>query len=73
MNSQNVHLSNNIEPRLWTIVLALPNARYRIIARFYNRQDADDHLRFLQRSVPQAKFSLVFNPPGVQLEQPFRD
>lgn len=68
-----MNLQKNIESRLWTIVLVLPNAKHRIIARFCNRQDANDHLRFLQRSVPQAKFSLVFNPTIVQLEQPFRD
>ena len=48
-------------PHFWVIVLLLPTAQHRIIARFRNRQDADDQLRFLRRAVPGAKFEIVFH------------
>jgi hypothetical protein len=63
MNSQSNCFCTR-ESRLWAIVLVLPNAQYRIIARFRNRQDADDCLRFLRRSVPAAKFNIVFDDPA---------
>ena len=67
MNCQSIYSSdNNLNWRSWTIVLALPNAQNRTIARFRNRQDADDCARFLQRSVPTAKFAVVFDPPAFQ-------
>ncbi|QHG16105.1 hypothetical protein [Nostoc sp. ATCC 53789] len=33
------------------------------IARFANRQDADDHLRFLRQTIPNGGFDLFFEPP----------
>jgi hypothetical protein len=33
------------------------------IARFANRQDAEDDLRFLRRFIPQAAFPMMFEPP----------
>jgi hypothetical protein len=47
----------------WTIVCILPKARHQIVARFYNRQDAQDHLRFLQRFMPASVFEIVFDQP----------
>lgn len=47
----------------WAIAQLLPNATRRTIARFFNRQDAIDHLRFLTRRVPAAKFTMFFDPP----------
>ena len=73
MNSQNIHSASDCNSRNWTIVLALPNACYRTIARFRNRQDADDHLRFLRRAVPAIKLAIVFNPSDLQPSQPSRD
>jgi putative acetyltransferase len=34
-----------------------------IVARFRNRQDADDHLRVLYRFIPSATFEIVFDIP----------
>ncbi|MEQ8958809.1 MAG: hypothetical protein RLP02_12940 [Coleofasciculus sp. C2-GNP5-27] len=48
------------DSHLWTIVQFLPNAKHSTIARFVNRQDAQDHLRFLQRYVPTGTFEIVF-------------
>ncbi|GET39039.1 hypothetical protein [Microseira wollei] len=48
--------------RPWMIVRIIPGAKTHIIARFVNRQDADDRLRALQRYVPNAVFEVVFDP-----------
>ncbi len=49
--------------RPWAIARILPDARHYIVARFFNRQDANDHLRFLQRFIPAAEFEIVFDIP----------
>jgi hypothetical protein len=58
MNSR--HPGFDIDPRLWALVLLLPNARHRIVGRFRNRQDADDQLRAMKRLLPQHRFEVVF-------------
>jgi hypothetical protein len=47
----------------WAIVRLLPKAQAIIIARFRNRQDADDHKRLLHRFIPNAEFEIIFDPP----------
>ena len=47
--------------RPWAIVRLLPNAECYTVARFYNRQDAQDHRRFLHRWMPAAEFEIVFD------------
>ena len=47
--------------RPWAIVRLLPNAQCYTVARFYNRQDAQDHRRFLHRWMPVAEFEIVFD------------
>ena len=49
------------DPRPWAIVRLLPDARHYIIARFFNRQDAHDHLRMLNRFMPEAEFEIIFD------------
>lgn len=51
--------------RPWAIIRLLPNAKTYIIARFYNRQDAHDHLRVLNRFMPTSEFETIFDdqPP----------
>ncbi|NEO99730.1 MAG: hypothetical protein F6K58_13840 [Symploca sp. SIO2E9] len=49
--------------RPWRIVRTLPNCQHHTIARFFNRQDAEDHLRMLHRFMPKAVFEIVFEPP----------
>ncbi len=49
--------------RPWAIVRLLPDARRYTVARFANRQDAQDHVRFLQRFMPAADFEVVFDVP----------
>lgn len=47
--------------RPWMIVRILPGAKTHAIARFVNRQDAEDRLRALRRYVPNAAFEIVFD------------
>lgn len=47
----------------WAIVRILPNAQYYTVARFFNRQDADDGLRVLSRFIPGGVFEIVFDRP----------
>ncbi|MBD2014463.1 hypothetical protein H6F96_10825 [Microcoleus sp. FACHB-53] len=54
---------------LWAIVRLLPNARTIIVARFHNRQDADDHKRLLHRFIPNAKFEIIFDLPNEKPEE----
>ncbi len=49
--------------RPWTIVRLLPDARRYTVARFFNRQDAEDHLRLLNRFMPAAEFEVHFDVP----------
>jgi hypothetical protein len=64
MNTQQIDRSRYLDLHLWTIAIMLPNACYQTIARFRNRQDAEDHLRTLQRFIPTAKFEIVFDGNG---------
>lgn len=53
--------SDNHRP--WQIVMKLPGSQNRMIAAFYHRQDAEDHLRSLRRHAPSSSFDLVFVSP----------
>ncbi|MDY7015668.1 MAG: hypothetical protein SVX43_19155 [Cyanobacteriota bacterium] len=48
----------------WCIVRSLPNLRRIIVARFRRRNDAIAHLEVLQRLVPHATLTLVFETPA---------
>jgi hypothetical protein len=37
------------------------------VARFFNRQDAEDHVRFLNRFMPASEFEVLFDVPTDQL------
>ncbi len=50
--------------RPWAIMRLLPNAQRYTIARFFNRQDAEDHKRFLNRYMPAAEFEIIFDIPN---------
>jgi hypothetical protein len=49
--------------RPWAIVRLLPNAQRYTVAKFFNRRDAHDHLRVLNRFMPAAEFEVVFETP----------
>lgn len=52
-----------LDVRPWVIMLLQANAQSSELVRLRNRQDADDHLRALQRFTPTTQFELVFDPP----------
>ena len=58
--------------RPWAITQLLPNAQRYIIARFFNRQDAEDHRRFLNRFMPAAEFEIIFDVPNQELQRTTR-
>ncbi len=62
MSYQRMQLTEDIN-RPWAIVRVLPNARHYTVARFYNRQDAEDHKRVLHRFMPASEFEIVFESP----------
>lgn len=47
----------------WCIVRHLPNLQNPIVARFRRRNDAEAHLQILQRLMPNAEFSIIFDVP----------
>jgi hypothetical protein len=49
----------------WCIVRSWPNLRRITVARFRRRNDAIAHLEVLQRLVPHATLTLVFETPVV--------
>lgn len=55
--------------RPWAIARLLPNAQAIIVARFRNRQDADDHKRVLHRFIPNAEFEIIFDLPNEKQEE----
>ena len=61
MNTQQIHPSRYLDLHVWAIAIMLPNACHRTIARFRNRQDAEEHLRVLRRFIPKAQFEIVFD------------
>ena len=64
-------LSSQVEDysRPWAIIRLLPNARRYTVARFFNRQDAEDHRRFLNPFIPAAKFEVLFDVPDEKLQR----
>jgi hypothetical protein len=54
--------------RPWAIIQLLPDARRYTVARFFNRQDAQDYRRFLNRFMPAAEFEILFDVPNEQLQ-----
>lgn len=46
----------------YAIVAAFPGYKPKAIGRTYNRADADEMVRFLQRRIPNATFYVMFEP-----------
>jgi hypothetical protein len=65
------HSNPNNTHRPWQLVLLLSNAQHHTTlavsakqrAQFRNRQDAEDHLRTIQRLARNSRFALLFVPP----------
>ncbi len=63
-----VNLLSGQSHRPWAIARILPSAKLYIVARFRNRQDADDHLRLLLQFLPKAVFEIIFDLPNEEEE-----
>ncbi|PSR18779.1 hypothetical protein C8255_05540 [filamentous cyanobacterium CCP3] len=46
----------------WCVVQLLPHMQRRTVARFRRRNDADAHLRAMQRLSPSAQYTVMFDP-----------
>ncbi|MGB5959645.1 MAG: hypothetical protein WBG73_03210 [Coleofasciculaceae cyanobacterium] len=44
----------------WVVVRQLPNFKWRIIARYRSRADADGHLLLLRQRVADVHFEVIF-------------
>lgn len=49
--------------RPWAIVRLLPNAQCYTVGRFYNRAEAQEHLKVLNHFMPAAEFEVIFDVP----------
>jgi hypothetical protein len=63
MDARHLMFSSVTDFRPWLIVLIQIDAPHSVIARFRNRQDANDQLRALQRFMPTTQFEVIFEPP----------
>ncbi|MDF5706532.1 MAG: hypothetical protein PUP90_02330 [Nostoc sp. S4] len=52
-------MQSQLSYKPWAIFCTAKTCKPECIARFVNRRDAEEHLIFLRRSVPQASFVLV--------------
>ena len=46
----------------WCIIRHLPKLQRLVVCRHRRRNDAEDHLRLLQRMIPHASYSIIFDP-----------
>lgn len=69
LRNPSIKRSYSQENRHWVIARLLPNAQAIIVARFRNRQDADDHKRLLHRFIPNADFEIIFDLPNEKQEE----
>ena len=46
----------------WAVLRLLPNIQREIVARFYNRSDAEGHAAALNRLVPGSIHIVIFDP-----------
>jgi hypothetical protein len=53
--------------KTWAIFGCL-SVKYVCVARFYNRRDAEDHLRFLNKRIPEGRFELVDARSEIQMQ-----
>lgn len=54
----------------WCIIRLLPQMQRTVVRRFRQRNEAEAHLRALQRLTPDAEYAIVFDPPDLQPDPP---
>lgn len=62
-----IELADSHKDYPWAVVRILPKCQRYIVARYRNRQDADDSVRLLRRFIPKAVFELIFDPASEQI------
>lgn len=45
----------------WVVVRQLPDLRWRVIACYCSRADADGHLLLLRQRLPEMQFEVIFD------------
>ena len=63
-NSISMTYRQRITP--WIVVRLLPNMQRTVTGRFQRRSDAEGHLQFLQRYIPDGEFRVIFDCPLTQ-------
>lgn len=46
----------------WCIIRHLPKSQNMVVGRLRRRNDAEEHLRILKQLMPNASFSIIFDP-----------
>lgn len=46
----------------WCIIRHLPKSQNLVVGRLRRRNDAEEHLRLLQRLIPTASHSIIYDP-----------
>lgn len=46
----------------WCIIRHLPKSQNLVVGRLRRRNDAEEHLRLLQRLIPKASYSIIYDP-----------
>lgn len=46
----------------WCIIRHLPKSQNLVVGRLRRRNDAEEHLRLLQRLTPTASYSIIYDP-----------
>ena len=54
----------------WCLVRLLPNIQRLTVGRFRRRNDAEEHMKILRRLVPEANYTIVFDPALEEEELP---
>jgi hypothetical protein len=55
--------------RPWCIIRSLPNLERCIVARFRRRNDAEAHLRIINRLIPSVTYEIIFDPTPEQKDK----
>ncbi len=55
-------MTEKLSLKPWVVVRQLPSLKWRIIARYRSRADADGHLLLLRQRVQDVHFEVIFEP-----------
>ena len=52
----------------WCVVQQLPKLQHAIVARFRNRNDAEEYIKVIRRINPTGTYEIMFDPPIAPIE-----